>query len=571
MSINKRYFRYLDHFGRTETVSSLHSQAGSADVVALRHDVDHDLDLALEMGFWEHQRGCRASYYLLHTASYWRDERLLEKCLQLQDFGHEVGLHLNVVAESVRGEIDDFEGRLAEVLERLRCGGVQVTGVSAHGDQVCYERGFANYWMFGELRPEDPLTTETGRSAEGVPVEDFRFQLNHPPSETLEREDGGRLALWSVSLAEYGVGYHAYHVPWDTYLSDSGGEWTRSADPLELDLSRGRHQVLMHPTYYRGPQRLYFIMSTARSGSRWLTDVLSAGASVTARHEFTLNHRYADGEFVAEKRTAAGFRSLVHQPGELRRRIADARTWIEDRVSGDWEETNVYLVHALPKGEHYFRDATLVHLHRHPYDVVRSFLARGWYETPDDEHHPVMDVEGWDELTQLEKVCHYVRRVNEGLLARGLPRFALEDVSGGWAALERRLAALGVASFRRLAASTRGRVVNASQTPVPPVESWLSKERRTLQRICGPIAATLGYGRGVGLRSQAVARLRYRRILHDGSTPTRTSGDRPVEPAVLLSNAVLSEDGDSLHVSGGSPQSVDSRQVVVRPDGERHT
>jgi len=570
MSIDQRYFRYLDHLGATETVRRLHERAEVRDVVALRHDVDHDLDLALEMAFWEHRRGYRASYYVLHTSPYWHGNRFVDKCRQLQDFGHEVGLHVNVVAEWARGEIEDVDTRLSELLDRLRGGGIDVVGVSSHGDQFCYERGFANYWMFAELRPEDPIAEETGRSAEGVAVDDPRFQIAYPATEALEREDGPTLPLWSSSLADHGLRYHAYHVRSASYLTDSGGSWTRSADPLEIDFSQGRHQVVMHPIYYRGPQRYFLFLSTARSGSKWLTDVLDAGTSVTAQHEFTLNHRYVDAELVAEKRTAAAFRSLMHQPGELRRLVADARTWIEERVTGDWAEANVYLVHAMRQVEHYFWDATLVHLHRHPYDVVRSLLARGWYETPDDEHHPVPDVEGWDGLTQLEKVCHYVRRVNEHLLACRLPRLALEGLSGDWVVLEARLADLGIASFRRLGAPVHGRVANASKRPVSPVDSWTPREQRTLEKICGPIAAGLGYSRGVGLRSRALARLRYR-MIGRASPSTEIDGHRPAEPEVLLSSAALSERNVPLHVFGGNAESRDRQELMVRPDGERHT
>ena len=35
--------------------------------IALRHDVDHDLELALEMAHHEWRLGFKATYYLLHT------------------------------------------------------------------------------------------------------------------------------------------------------------------------------------------------------------------------------------------------------------------------------------------------------------------------------------------------------------------------------------------------------------------------------------------------------------------------------------------------------------------------
>ena len=83
-----------------------------ADVIALRHDIDHDLDLALEMAHHEHERGIRATYFLLHTCDYWNDPRFTQKCAQLQDYGHEIGLHLNLLTEWFQGQRETLDSRL---------------------------------------------------------------------------------------------------------------------------------------------------------------------------------------------------------------------------------------------------------------------------------------------------------------------------------------------------------------------------------------------------------------------------------------------------------------------------
>lgn len=568
MSLDERFFRYLDHFGPTVPVRELHAHPRNPDLLGLRHDVDHDLDLALEVAFWEHEREQRATFFLLHSAPYWHDERLLDKCLQLQDFGHEVGLHVNVLAEWWRGAVPDPGLRLEEVLGSLREGGVDVAGISAHGDRLCYEAGFSNYWVFADLRPSDPVTEESGRSAEGIHVDDSRYQLAYPPSHELEREDGQTLRLWQEPMSAHGLEYHAAHIPVDGYFTDSGGAWTRSPDPLDEDLRHGRHQVLMHPVYYRAPTRAYFFLSTARAGSKWLTQLLDHGASVTARHEHTLNLRFRDGAFVEEKRTGEGFRALPHQPGEARRLLADARTWVDEHVLGDYAEANVYLVHVLDYLADYFPDAHFVHLHRHPFDVVRSLLERRWYETPEDDRHPVLDVEGWDDLTQLEKACHYVRRVNERLLERGLPRMPLEEVTSDLGSLRSRLRALGIATYPRLATGVWSEVVNVARTrSVPAVEEWGRPTQRTVRRICGPIAARLGYHRGVGIFSRA------RGVIATAAMYPRPPPKfhQPVEPRAILSGVPQSQGGPPVRVTGGHVESHTRTQLTVRRDHERHT
>jgi len=72
MSFDPKVFELLEYFGRTkplcEIVSSAETDAVQANWIALRHDLDHDLDLALELAHHEHAMGIRATYFLLHTA-----------------------------------------------------------------------------------------------------------------------------------------------------------------------------------------------------------------------------------------------------------------------------------------------------------------------------------------------------------------------------------------------------------------------------------------------------------------------------------------------------------------------
>ena len=152
MSIKGEYFSYLNHFGRTVSVCELYHQPESDNLVALRHDIDYDLDLALEMAFWERENHCRATYYLLNTAKYWKDPLFLEKCLQLMDFGHEVGLHVNVLTEWMAGLVTDIRDHVLQLLAPLREAGIRISGISTHGDNSCYENHFINYWCFSELK-----------------------------------------------------------------------------------------------------------------------------------------------------------------------------------------------------------------------------------------------------------------------------------------------------------------------------------------------------------------------------------------------------------------------------------
>lgn len=496
MAILTDYFAYLDHFGPTVPVATLHDRPGRRHAVGLRHDVDYDLDLALEMAYHEHRRGDRATYFLLHTADYWDDPDLADKCLQLQDFGHEVGLHVNLITQWARGEIDDIDQALEQLLGPLRQAGVNVRGVAAHGDRACYEHGFANHWCFAELRGEDPQTSEHLRTAEGPPADDPTFQLPYPPSHELCRDDGARLKLWSSSLAAHGLAYHAFHVPHDRYFTDSGGTWTRSPDPLDYDLATGRTQVLMHPIHWRGPQRLYIFLGTARSGSKYLAHMLERATNLTARHEFLLNHRYENQQLRAEQHTALGFTDLQKDPGTTRTLLREGRAYLESQP-GDQAEVNVYLPHFLPLLDELFPDATVVHLERNPADVVRSILNRNWYDTPEDTRHPTMDVAQWDTLPQFDKVCWYVRCTTESLRALTRLRIHLEPITDNLATMLREFEALGLAVYPRLAAAAHAERVNATtEQRVPAPARWPAPMRRRFEAICAPLAPGEAISRG---------------------------------------------------------------------------
>lgn len=517
MSLSPDYFKYLNHFGKTVTVREFFENAHVPDMVALRHDIDHSLDLALEMGYWEKECGIRSTYFLLHSAEYWNDSRFIEKCLQIQDFGHEVGLHLNILAEWVGDRIDNPSLHLGKLIDPLRKAGVRLSGVSSHGDRLCYKQQFINYWCFSELRPSDPAATESGICAEGISAKEEKFQIRYPSSHRLVRASGHLFNLWSISMKNLGIDYEANHVPYDSYYTDTGGGWFRSGDPMKQTLTTGRHQILMHPIYWRGPQKIYFFLSTARSGSKWLVNFLSQATPLRARHEFSLNHRFKSGKplvekllpwpwfiyilnrllkggkLIAKKRTAKGFRELVWKKDEARELLIEARAWI-DEFPGDFAEANVYLERFLSIMEEVFPDATLVHLHRNPRNVLRSILNRKWYDTPEDSKHPVMEVEGWDNLTQFEKACWYVRKTNESLLHACQYRLAYERMVNDHGYLTEQLRHLGIPVFPRLAEPEFRKKINVNYSyEFPDYAGWMEENKASFHSICDLINEALGY------------------------------------------------------------------------------
>lgn len=492
-----RYRILLEHLGPTVLLTELH-RSTDADLVAMRHDVDHDLGVALDLSAIERHLGeRRATYFILHTHPYCEEAVFLDRLRQLVDDGHEIGLHLDAIGAWWRGETDDPLGDVERWLDRVRGAGIEIVASAAHGARSCYEGNFANHWIWSELRGDDPATTMDGISAEGVAVEDPDFRLRYPRDHRVHRPDGGTLELWTASMHGLGIEYEACTVSVDEYWSDSGGAWKRSPDPVDHDLSRGRHQVLVHPWWWREPRRDVLVLGTARTGSKWLCGRMAAGTSARVLHERTLNQDGRSIEQVAGlKRTAGDFVGLLEDVDRVKRLVDDAFV-ARHRDRRDTIEANVYLPHVDPELLHR-EGLAIVHLHRDPANVVRSILERGWYETSDDRRHPRFEVEGregaWEAMTQVERACTYWAETNRRLL-RAFPdaiRVAAEDLQSGGEAVRDLASALGFEWHEMPGRFGEDPVDQTGSWSVPAVSEWSDRDRQVFIDLCGPVAMELG-------------------------------------------------------------------------------
>lgn len=200
--------------------------AGNTDpaVIGLRHDVDDNvgsLDTAVRIAGWEHARGYRSTFFMLHTAHYW--DSLQGPLERIAGYGHEIGIHTNAVtvALTVGGDPADI---LAAAIDQLRGWGHEIVGVAPHGDELCHTAGFIN----------DEIFTECARPDMGAPDR----WLNH---------DGHHVRLQPRPLAHWRLGYETYRLPRGRYLSDSGGTW--NIPPRDIG-HRGQLHILWHPDWW---------------------------------------------------------------------------------------------------------------------------------------------------------------------------------------------------------------------------------------------------------------------------------------------------------------------------------
>lgn len=221
--------------------------AGNRDrkIVGLRHDVDNHaqaLSTAVHLARWEAAQGWHSTYFLLHTARYWKDGRWRAAADEIASLGHEIGLHVDAIAHALLyGE--DPHDMVSHALAELRAAGHVVTGVVGHGNQICHKVGFAN----------DEQFVECVRDGMGAPDRELTLK-------------GRTVKLDPRPLADFGLEYESIGLrmyegpdgimrtrPGQVYNTDSGGKWFY---PFEDTIAAyeaiedGQLHLLVHPDHW---------------------------------------------------------------------------------------------------------------------------------------------------------------------------------------------------------------------------------------------------------------------------------------------------------------------------------
>lgn len=200
-------------------------------VVGLRHDMDGNFCKAPAMAAVEARQGFRSSFYVRHTDPYYaygwpspqRRRVILPYLRAMQEQGHEIGLHFDVVTLAAAYGLDGAAVLDTELAWLRGEGGLDVTGVAHHGSTLAADVPFQNYEFFAGMTTRESFT--------------YR---------------GREVALGRHRLEEFGLDYEAYHLDYDFYFSDVGGSWT-PANPLNglPTLSPGQSAVILtHPVWW---------------------------------------------------------------------------------------------------------------------------------------------------------------------------------------------------------------------------------------------------------------------------------------------------------------------------------
>lgn len=174
----------------------LPQEANIGRQLMVRHDVDHDIEMALTMAQYEMEHGIKATYYLLPDATYFRkdSDTFMGQVKRFDNLGHFLGLHHQYLALAhMHGDEDiDVAELIHNDLDWFRQIGAFIVGASAHGSKRCTEHNFRNYELWEDC-PDDL------RSAD----------FDHP----------------TFTLRQFRLGYEAYFLQRDVYLTDTGHTW----------------------------------------------------------------------------------------------------------------------------------------------------------------------------------------------------------------------------------------------------------------------------------------------------------------------------------------------------------
>lgn len=154
------YLTASDHF-LIVTLKDFEKTTSSDKVVlALRYDIDDDINGAIKMAYREHKYGIKSTYFVLHTAGYYgkkvgdqfiRNDNVIYYLKKIQDsFGHELGFHNDLVTLQIVYGIPSRE-YLRKELEYLRGNGIRMYGTTYHGSPYCYIYKYFNAYFWKEF------------------------------------------------------------------------------------------------------------------------------------------------------------------------------------------------------------------------------------------------------------------------------------------------------------------------------------------------------------------------------------------------------------------------------------
>lgn len=131
------YRNLIDKIKEKYTIANYHNYNQYSNPCILRHDVDMDLDQAVRMACFEHDKcsNVRATYFILVSSDFYNvfSKESLRKIESIIEAGHEIGLHFDEVKYGEENGIEETRENIIQETKILsEMIGKKVTLVSMH-------------------------------------------------------------------------------------------------------------------------------------------------------------------------------------------------------------------------------------------------------------------------------------------------------------------------------------------------------------------------------------------------------------------------------------------------------
>lgn len=209
---------------------------------SMRHDVDVDINNAIEMAKLENKLNIPTTYFILHTADYYHpagdfsthNNTILSQMLQIQSLGHEIGVHNDLLTLQIVYNISPTLF-LKNELEWMRANGLNIYGSASHGSSYCHEYKYLNFYFFRYC--------SENFSSEKYINKDFVIK------------DQDTIWFEKADFSDFDLNYEGYFIGYTKYYSDvflnSAGE---RDNPTKIDISTWKKGdkivILTHPIHW---------------------------------------------------------------------------------------------------------------------------------------------------------------------------------------------------------------------------------------------------------------------------------------------------------------------------------
>jgi hypothetical protein len=242
-------------------------------------------------------------------------------------------------------------------------------------------------------------------------------------------------------------------------------------------------------------KRIFFVVSTGRTGTKWLADLLGRCANVLVEHEpvplETFAHKVAVGNTLSAEKYIAKFRLK-----EIYLRVASKHP--ELNVYG---EVNGALRRHIVPIRTYIPEVRMIHLVRDGKDVVRSIMSRGTYSGKHPVYHdfrpPKVDrfSERWEELSEFEKTCWVWQWENQYMRQHIDQCARFEDITSSYEFFEKQILEPLDLDLRENAWKTEAKRPQnvSSKYALGKWDQWTSEQKDQFAHICGEEMEHYGY------------------------------------------------------------------------------